>query len=154
MLTIRLQRVGKKNQPVFRIVLAEKKRAAQKKIVEALGIYNPRTKEFGVKEERLKYWIEKHVELSPTVHNLLVTKNLVTGKKVHAWHPKRKPTEASAEVGKTESAPSPQSSPVVKISQSETRGEEVKRETAAAPAAEAPKEEPKAEEKPAEAPAV
>lgn len=123
MLTIRLQRVGKRNQPVFRIVLAEKHRAPKKKIVEALGIYNPRTKEFGVKEERLKYWISQHVELSPTVNNLLVSKNLVDGKKVKAWHPKRKPAIASAEAGKTES-PSPQSSPA--------GGEEVKTEESAA----------------------
>ena len=90
MLTIRLQRVGRKNQPIFRIVLAEKHRAAQKKTVEALGLYNPRNKEFTVKEERVKYWLEKHVPLSPTVHNLFVTHKLISDKKVHAWQPKKK----------------------------------------------------------------
>ena len=103
MLTIRLQRVGKKNQPVFRIVLAEKHRAASKKAVEILGHYNPRSKEFGIKsEERLKYWIAEHVQISPTVHNLFVDKKILTGVKVKAWNPKRKPAE---EAGKKETAP-------------------------------------------------
>ena len=98
MLTIRLQRAGRKNQPVFRIVLAEKHRAATKKIVEQLGLYNPRNKDFSVKEERVKFWIEKHVQLSPTVHNLFVTKKLVEGAKVHAWQPRK--TEKLAETAK------------------------------------------------------
>jgi small subunit ribosomal protein S16 len=95
MLTIRFQRVGKKKQPVFRIVLAEKHRSAKKLAQEILGHYNPQTKEFGVKDEgRLKYWIEQHVEMSPSVHNLLVSKGLLEGKKVRAWRPKRKSEES------------------------------------------------------------
>ena len=100
MLTIRLQRVGRKNQPVYRIVLAEKHRAATKKTVESLGVYNPRNKEFTVKEERVKYWLEKHIPLSPTVHNLFVTKKLIDAKKVHAWRPRKK-----AEAAKTADVP-------------------------------------------------
>ncbi len=96
MLTIRLQRVGKKNQPVFRIVLAEKHRAAKKKIQEMLGHYNPRTKEFGVRDEaRLKYWLQEHIEVSPTVHNLFVDRGFISGQKVKAWKPKRKAQEAT-----------------------------------------------------------
>lgn len=114
MLTIRLQRVGRKGQPVFRIVLAEKHRAAAKKAVEILGFYNPRTKDFGLRdEERLRYWVDQHVEISPTVHNLFLTKGLVTGQKMKAWRPKVKakveqPAAATpkAEVEvKTETAP-------------------------------------------------
>lgn len=119
MLTIRLQRAGRKNQPIFRIVLAEKHRSATKKVVEQLGIYNPRSKDFNVKEERVKYWIAQHVQLSPTVHNLFVTKKLMTAAKVHAWQPRRKPAEAAAatpEVAKAEQAPAeaaPETPPAV-----------------------------------------
>lgn len=98
MLIIRLQRVGKKKQPVFRIVLAEKHRAASKLAQEILGHYNPQTKEFGVKNEaRLKYWLEQHVEISPTVYNLLIDKGLLAGKKQKSWRPKVKKAEAKAE---------------------------------------------------------
>lgn len=85
MLTIRLQRTGKRNQADFRIVLAEKTASAQKKFQEILGSYNPRKKNFQVKEERVKYWLGQNVEMSPTVNNLFVTKGLATGAKVKAF---------------------------------------------------------------------
>lgn len=86
MLTIRFQRSGKRNRPEFRLVLAQKTAAAGKKFLEVLGSYNPRTKDFGVKDEsRLKYWISQHVEISPRVHNLLVSKNLLSAEKVKAF---------------------------------------------------------------------
>ena len=96
MLTIRLQRTGTKNRRQFRIVLAEAHKSASKKFIEVLGHYHPETKGFAVKdEERLKYWLGQHVQVSPTVHNLLVDKKLVSDKKVKAWKPKKK--EGSAE---------------------------------------------------------
>lgn len=96
MLTIRLQRTGKNRQPVFRIVLAEKHKSASKKFLEILGIYNPRTKEFSIKDQdRLNYWLGQQIEISPTVHNLLVDKGLKTGSKTKAWQP-RKSAEAAA----------------------------------------------------------
>lgn len=91
MLTIRLQRVGRRNQAAFRVVLAEKHRHVKKKAVEILGHYDPKTKELGIKdEERVKYWIGQHVEVSPSVHNLFVEKGLLQGEKVKAWRPKVK----------------------------------------------------------------
>jgi len=91
MLTIRLQRTGTKNKPQFRIILAEAHKSASKKFLEVLGHYQPRTKNFGIKnEERLKYWLAQHVQVSPTVHNLLVEKKFIAEKKVKAWSPKKK----------------------------------------------------------------
>jgi len=111
MLTIRLQRTGSKNRPSFRVVLAQAYRAASKKAVEVLGHYNPSSKVFGVKsEERLKYWLAQNVHVSPTVHNLLVEKKFVTGKKVKAWQPKKsdKPAEeAAAPVAAAVAEPAP-----------------------------------------------
>lgn len=97
MLIIRLQRTGKKNAADFRIVLAQKTSSAKKKFVEVLGSYNPRLKAFAIKsEERLKYWIAQQVEISPTVHNLLVGKNLLDAKKVKAFNTPKKPVEPAA----------------------------------------------------------
>ncbi len=98
MLTIRLQRAGKKNKPEFRIVLAQKTAAAGKKFLEVLGNYNPRNKAFSVKNsDRLKYWIEQHVELSPTIRNLFISKEIISGKKVRAFSVPKKPAEPVAE---------------------------------------------------------
>ena len=109
MLTIRLQRTGKKNQADFRIVLAEKEAPVKKKHLEVLGAYNPRSKDFKVNDERVKYWITQRVELSPTVHNLFVTKGLLEGAKVRAFNTPKKAPEAAAvpEVKPESSTPAP-----------------------------------------------
>jgi small subunit ribosomal protein S16 len=103
MLTIRLQRTGKKNQADFRIVVAEKEAPVNKKVTEIIGSYNPRSKKFIVKEERTKYWIAQRVEMSPTVHNLFVTNKLVEGAKVRAFNTPKK----LAEPVKEEAKPTP-----------------------------------------------
>ncbi len=97
MLTIRLQRAGKKNKAEYRLVLAEKASAAQKKVTEILGNYNPHTKALSIRDQdRLNYWIkEQHVELSPTVQNLLVSEKIIEGTKVKAFSLPKK--EAVAE---------------------------------------------------------
>ncbi|GAC1412944.1 MAG: hypothetical protein NVSMB66_3590 [Candidatus Doudnabacteria bacterium] len=98
MLTIRLQRTGKKNHSHFRVVLAEKTAHVSKKIQEVLGSYNPHSKEFVVKNaEKLKYWIDQNVQISPSAHNLLVTKGHLQAEKVKAFNtPKvEKPAEAA-----------------------------------------------------------
>lgn len=115
MLIIRLQRTGKKNQADFRIVLAEKASPVNKKINEVLGSYNPRKKNFMVKEDRVKYWLEQRAELSPTVHNLFVTKKLLSEKKVKAFAtPKKAVEETPAAV------PAPAASPAETEPKTET----------------------------------
>ena len=126
MLTIRLQRTGTKNKPAFRVVLAQAYRAASKQVLEVLGHYNPKSKEFGVKDEsRLKYWIAQHVSISPTVHNLLVEKKLVDGKKVKAWQPKPKEKVAEAVA-----APAPKAEEVAEAPKEEAKPAEAVAEEA------------------------
>ncbi|HDZ85203.1 MAG TPA: 30S ribosomal protein S16, partial [Candidatus Moranbacteria bacterium] len=52
MLTIRLSRVGKKNKPMYRLVIAEKSKDPYGKALEILGSYNPYTKDLQAKNER------------------------------------------------------------------------------------------------------
>jgi small subunit ribosomal protein S16 len=87
MLTIRLQRGGKRNTAQYKVVLAQKTAANQKKFIEVLGAYNPHTKELIVRSnERLNYWMnEQHVPLSPTVHNLFVSKEILKANKVKSF---------------------------------------------------------------------
>ncbi|WKZ24922.1 MAG: 30S ribosomal protein S16 [Patescibacteria group bacterium] len=84
MLTIRLSRVGKKSYPTYRLTIAEKSRDPYGKALEILGSYNPHTKELVAKDERIRYWISKGAGTSPTVNNLLISKNVIEGKKVKA----------------------------------------------------------------------
>jgi len=90
MLVIRLQRVGKKNQPSFRVVLAEKTAPVKGKFIEILGNYNPRLKTKALEKERILYWLSKGAQASPTVHNLLVNEKVIDKPKVKAWIPRKK----------------------------------------------------------------
>jgi len=98
MLTIRLQRTGKRNHSHFRVVLAEKESSVSKKIAEVLGSYNPHSKDLAIKDqERLNYWIAQRIDMSPTVHNLLVTKGILKAEKVKAFSVPKKKEEAPVE---------------------------------------------------------
>ena len=91
MLMIRLQRVGRKNVPTFRVVLTDSKNSTKSgRFLEILGTYDPINDVKEVKADRVKYWISKGAQLSDTMHNWLITKKIISGKKVNAL-PKKKP---------------------------------------------------------------
>jgi small subunit ribosomal protein S16 len=73
MLVIRLTRVGKKNSPAYRVVVADKKRAVKRKFIEIIGNYNPTLtpKQIVIAKDRALFWIKLGAQPSPTVHNLM-----------------------------------------------------------------------------------
>jgi len=73
LLKIRLSRVGKKNQPSFRVIVQEHTSAVKGKFIEELGYYRPATKdkELVFKLDRVKYWIGNGAQPSDTVAVLL-----------------------------------------------------------------------------------
>ena len=84
MLTIRLSRTGKKNKPLYRLIISEKSRDPWGRALEIFGSYNPYSKALAVKADRIKYWLSKGAQMSPTVNNLLIDKKIIEGKKVKA----------------------------------------------------------------------
>lgn len=80
---IRLQRVGRNNDPAFRLVLAEKRSKPKSGALETLGSYHPKTKATILKNERILYWLSKGAKLSATAHNLLIAKGVNKGKKIN-----------------------------------------------------------------------
>lgn len=82
MLKIRLQRIGRKNDPKFRLVITEQKSKPQSGELEILGSYDPKTDSKILKAERITYWISKGAQLSDTAHNFLVKNQVITGKKI------------------------------------------------------------------------
>jgi small subunit ribosomal protein S16 len=84
MLTIRLTRKGKKNQPFFRVVLIDKRRSTKGgRSVEDLGYVDPLKKRKSFNKERILYWISKGAQTSDTIHNLLVSEKIIDAKKIH-----------------------------------------------------------------------
>ena len=90
MLKIRLQRVGKKHEPVFRVVVGKSQNGPKSgKFIEVLGSYDPRDKNANtLNKEKVTAWIAKGAQLSDTVHNLLVSEKVIDKKKINAL-PKR-----------------------------------------------------------------
>lgn len=76
-----MQRIGRRNDPAFRVVLTEKRSKPTSGQQEILGSFHPKTKETVLKNERILYWISKGAQASDTVHNLLVSKGVTQGKK-------------------------------------------------------------------------
>ena len=106
MLTIRFKRTGKRNRAEFRVVVAPKTAAAQKKFTEVLGSYNPRTKVLVVKDQaRVSYWLSQKIEISPSVQNLLVTQKLMDVPKAHAFAIPKKPATTAEVVAKETESP-------------------------------------------------
>jgi small subunit ribosomal protein S16 len=136
MLMIRMQRIGRKNMPSFRIIVAEHTRGPKTgNIVEKVGTYNPKTKERQLSADRIKHWLSVGAKASATVHNMLVSEKIITGAKIIKHQ--EKPVAPVEEV-KAEAKASPSEGG------SASGGE-------AAPAEEVKKEE-KAESKPEEKP--
>lgn len=100
MLTIRFQRVGRKNDPAFRIVLAEKRSKPRSGELEILGSFHPKTKETRIKQERILYWLSKGAKASPRTHNLFITRGLIKGAKIDVSKRAKK-----AAAGPVETAP-------------------------------------------------
>lgn len=92
MLKIRLQRVGRKHEPAFRLVLTESTNSTKSgKYLENLGNYDSRHGESSTfKADRITYWIGKGAQVSGTVNNLLLDKKIITGKKLNVL-PLKKP---------------------------------------------------------------
>lgn len=85
MLKIRLQRVGRKHEPTFRLVLTDSKNSTKSgRYLENLGSYDSRHGEdANFKADRIKHWMSQGAQVSATVHNMLVSKKLIEGKKIN-----------------------------------------------------------------------
>lgn len=83
MLMIRFQRRGRTNDPSFRIVVQEKRSKPKSGELEILGSFHPKTKATIIKNDRILYWISKGAKPSPRVHNLLISKGVIRGKKIN-----------------------------------------------------------------------
>lgn len=110
---IRFQRIGRTNDPAFRIVVLEKERAAKTgNIVEQLGTYNPRSKALTLSQERVKEWIAKGAQPTDSIHNLLVSKGVIAGKKVNVL-PKKTPQKKT----ENENTPAPAAEPAAEVAE-------------------------------------
>ncbi len=146
MLKIRLQRVGRKNDPSFRVVVLEGTEGPKSgNHVDEIGFYNAVTKQKSMNTEKAKHWLAKGAQPSDTVYNMLVTEGVIAGKKKNVL-PQKTPIVKEAPVIE-EKAPAV---PVAEEAAPEATVEEAAPETPAdvVAAEEAPAPEVTAEETP------
>jgi len=156
MLTIRLTRKGKKNQPFFRVVLIDKRRSTKGgRSVEDLGYVDPLKKRRSFNKERIQYWISKGAQTSATIHNLLVSEKIIEGEKIHVSKLSKKKlaemeTKKAEEAKKLADAKVAEDAKKAAAEEAVKVAEEAKKAEAEKPVEEVKAEEPAPEEKPAE----
>ncbi len=75
---LRLRRMGKKKQPIYKVVAADSRSPRDGKFLEAVGLYNPLTNPHTIelKEDRVFYWLKNGAQPTDTVKSLLRQKGL------------------------------------------------------------------------------
>jgi small subunit ribosomal protein S16 len=76
---LRLRRMGKKKQPVYKLVAADSRSPRDGKFIEAIGLYNPLThpSTLEINEDRALYWLNNGAQPTDTVKNLLSQKGIL-----------------------------------------------------------------------------
>ncbi len=112
MLVIRLLRIGKKNQPSFKIVVVDKRKSSTAgRSLEILGFKNRLTKKFGIKKDRVEYWMKVGAQPSVTVRNLLIENKIIEGKKTAVNKKSKKQAAPAAAAGAPVTAAAPVAAP-------------------------------------------
>jgi small subunit ribosomal protein S16 len=87
---IRMQRLGRKNRPFYRIAAIDQRTRRNGRVIEPLGVYDPvhpdPTKQIVINEERMKYWLSVGAQPTDTVRDMLARRNIGD---VKAWEAQR-----------------------------------------------------------------
>lgn len=146
MLTIRMQRTGRKGHAQFRVVVQDARvTPTSGKVVALLGHYNPHTKEVVVDKEKVGFYLEHGAQPSDRVARLLKSEGVKLPKWVQLADEKSRTTRNPEKLRKNQpaeaAAPAEPAEPVVEAEPEaapEASAEEATpAETAEAPAADA-----------------
>ena len=71
--SMRLTRVGGKKDPIWRVVVADRRSPRDGRFIEVIGRYNPQTNpsSITIDEERVRYWLDRGAQPSGAVRKLL-----------------------------------------------------------------------------------
>jgi len=77
MLKLRLKKIGRKNQPAYKLVIMKSAARRNGLPIDELGYYNPITKKLHLKTKKILKWFEYGVKPTKTVFNLLKKANII-----------------------------------------------------------------------------
>ena len=148
---IRLQRVGRKHEPTFRVVLTDSKNSTKSgKFLEVLGSYDARKSVDVLHGDKIKEWMSKGAQVSDTIHNLLVKHKIVEGKKKNVL-PRKAPYKTETKLAEEKAiADAAEAKAKADRAEAEALAAKAEEEKAAAEAAAATPEEVPVEETPTE----
>ncbi|MBK7405478.1 MAG: 30S ribosomal protein S16 [Phycisphaerales bacterium] len=108
MVRLRLQRLGRRNRPFYRLSAIEKRNRRNGVVLEQLGWYDPVSqdpaKQVQLNGERIKYWLSQGAQPSETVADLLSRADLLTPKLKAQWEADRKKARDRVEAKKAAEA--------------------------------------------------
>ena len=97
---MRLQRVGRKNDPAYRIVVTDKRTGVKSdKHVDRIGSYNPKLGTIILDKDKAGQWLSQGVQPSGTMHNILVSQGVLDAKKINVL-PRKSPIVDEAAIKK------------------------------------------------------
>src|SRR3989344_856886 len=136
MLKMRLQRIGRKNNPSYRLIVTDSRNAASRgRSVDLLGSYEPKLGTIIIDKEKVKHWISKGVQPSDTVYNMLVAQGVIEGRKKNVL-PKKSPiideAKLKAEADAKAAKEAEEAAKAAAEAEPEVAAEEVKTEEVAA----------------------
>ncbi|MEE2615264.1 MAG: 30S ribosomal protein S16, partial [Verrucomicrobiota bacterium] len=102
MVKLRLRRVGNRNRPVYRVVVADQRLPRDGRFIEEIGTYNPLQKDnnFRLDLDRVDYWLGVGAQASDTVASFIKK-----ARKAADESPAETNSEGSTVVEEAESAP-------------------------------------------------
>ena len=82
MIKIRLSRGGTKKRPVYKVVIADSRRARDGRFIEKVGFFNPllpkdKKERVGLEAERIKYWLSEGAQPTTRVARILGENNII-----------------------------------------------------------------------------
>jgi len=105
MLTIRMQRNGRKGHAMFRVIVQDSRRTPTSgRVVAYLGSYDPHAKTSMINKEKVSFYLDKGAQPSPRVVSLLKAEKL----KLPAWVAEVKPKKVSVKHPEKRRSTSPQ----------------------------------------------
>jgi small subunit ribosomal protein S16 len=144
MLKIRLSRGGTKKRPVYKVVVADSRRARDGRFIEKVGFFNPllpkdKKERVGLEAERIKYWLSEGAQPTTRVARILGENNIIPmpvngnnpNKAIPKKERKKEGDEAAAPAvvpvaAAPAEAPKEEAAPAVEAAPAEAPKEEVK----------------------------
>ncbi len=93
MVRIRMQRLGRRHRPFYRINAVDIRTRRNGKVLENLGHYNPMdpdaSKQIVLKSDKIKAWLERGAQPSETVMDMLGNAGMLDGELKSQWEQHR-----------------------------------------------------------------